>query len=43
MGSMFSVGGIVGWLRRGAMHLFICKIRGLKVPTRVVFKLIDTR
>lgn len=41
--SMLSVEGTVEWLRRSAMHLFIHKIRGLKVPTKTILKLIDTR
>ena len=43
VGSMLSFEGTVEWLRRSAMHLFIHKIRGLKVPTKSILRLIDTR
>ena len=41
--SVLSIGGTVGWLRRSAMHLFIHKVRNLKMPTKTILRLIDTR
>ena len=41
--SRLSIEGTVEWLRRSAMHLFIHKVRDLKVPTKTILKLIDTR
>jgi hypothetical protein len=43
VGNLLSVEGTIEWLRRSAMHLFIHKVRGLKVPTKAILKLIDTR
>ena len=40
---LLSIEGTVEWLRRSAMHMFIHKVRDLKVPTKTILKLIDTR
>jgi hypothetical protein len=43
VGTLLSIEGTVEWLRRNAMHMFIHKVRSLKVPTKSILKLIDTR
>ena len=37
-----SIGAMVEWARKKAMHLFIHKVRGLKLPIKSILRLVDT-
>lgn len=41
--SLVSIEATVEWVRRKAMHLFIHKIRNIKLPNKSILRLIDTK